>query len=139
MYTLGLAGVVTKVAVKCVPTSTATNTLLMSLSSFEGVKQTFGLANKHLAEVLSAFEFFDRQSMGLALQHVKGAVNPFQDISNMYVLVETAGKCFLLPAPIAVLVMLTLLCICGVNILVYNVGIILCVVQAAMGSMIWRS
>lgn len=92
------AGVITKVAVKCVPTSTAVNTLMMRLSSFEGVQQTFHIANKHLAEVLSAFEFFDRQSMELALKYVQGAVNPFSDLSDMYVLVETSGE--LLHSPI---------------------------------------
>jgi FAD/FMN-containing dehydrogenase len=63
----------------------------MQLSSFEAVEPVFRLANKHLAEVLSAFEFMDEASMRLALKHVKGTVSPFPDISNMYVLVETAG------------------------------------------------
>jgi FAD/FMN-containing dehydrogenase len=92
------AGVITRVAIKCVPASAAVSTLLMSLSSFQDVQRVFGLAHKHLAEILSAFEFFDRQSMALALQHVQGAVAPFADLSNMYVLVETSGVVsFLVP------------------------------------------
>lgn len=71
----------------------------MSLSSFKGVQQAFQLANRHLAEILSAFEFFDRQSMGLALRHVQGAVNPFSDLSDMYVLVETSGETLLSISP----------------------------------------
>lgn len=63
----------------------------MQLDSFEAVEPVFKLASKHLAEVLSAFEFMDGHSMRLALKHVHGAINPFQDVSNMYVLVETAG------------------------------------------------
>ena len=85
------AGVITRAAVRCVPSSTAVNTLLLQLSCFADVQPVFELANKHLAEVLSAFEFLDAQSMRLALKHVHGATNPFSDISNMYVLLETAG------------------------------------------------
>ena len=73
------------------PSSTAMNTLLMQLDSFEAVQQTFELANRHLAEVLSAFEFFDRQSMQLALKHVQDAANPCSDVAAMHVLVETSG------------------------------------------------
>ena len=85
------AGVITKAAVKCVPSSTAVNTLLMQLESFEAVQPVFELAHKHLAEVLSAFEFLDAQSMQLALKHVQGATNPFSDVAAMHVLVETSG------------------------------------------------
>jgi FAD/FMN-containing dehydrogenase len=85
------AGVVTKVAIKCVPSSHAVHTLLMCVPSFDAVQRIFSLANKHLAEVLSAFEFFDKESMKLALQHVHAAQNPFDHMANMYVLVETSG------------------------------------------------
>jgi FAD/FMN-containing dehydrogenase len=85
------AGVITKVAVRCVPASTAINTLLISLSSFNAVERVFQLANKHLAEILSAFEFLDGHSMRLALKHVQGVVYPFPDPAEMFVLVETAG------------------------------------------------
>lgn len=85
------AGAITKVAVQCVPSSAAVNTLLIAVADFAAIHEVYSQANQHLAEVLSAFEFFDAQSMDLAMAHIPGAQDPFRQRWPMYVLVETSG------------------------------------------------
>eukprot|EP00892_Ulva_mutabilis_P012695 jgi/Ulvmu1/9799/UM056_0039.1 len=88
----GTLGAITKVAIQCVPSSTAVNTLLLAVSNFAAVHEVYSMAHKHLAEVLSAFEFFDAQSMELAMQHIPEAQDPFRQRWPIYVLVETSGS-----------------------------------------------
>ena len=85
------AGAITKVAIQCAPSSAAVSTLLLAMTSFPAIHEIYSLANKHLAEILSAFEFFDGQSMDLAMQHIPGAQDPFNQRWPIYVLVETSG------------------------------------------------
>jgi hypothetical protein len=39
------------------------NVAVFAVSSYEGVQKVFGEAKAHLGEILSAFEFFDKQSV----------------------------------------------------------------------------
>lgn len=54
--------------------------------------KAFKLAKRDLGEVLSAFEFFDRQSLDLTLKHLPNARDPFTSITPFYVLIETQGS-----------------------------------------------
>ena len=50
-------------------------------------------ARQQLGEILSAFEFFDRQALQLTLSEIAEAENPLPDTSNQFnVLIETAGS-----------------------------------------------
>ncbi len=50
-------------------------------------------ARQQLGEILSAFEFFDRQALQLTLAEISEAQNPLGDTENKFnVLIETAGS-----------------------------------------------
>ena len=65
---------------------------MLGVESFEAVQETFRRAKGDLSEILSAFEFFDRQSFNLVLRHVQGAREPFDTQTPFYVLIETSGS-----------------------------------------------
>ncbi len=64
--------------------------LLAGCKTFEDVLQTFRTAKGRLAEILSAFEFFDDGSKLVVQQNLK-LVNPIGDFP-FYVLIETSGS-----------------------------------------------
>jgi hypothetical protein len=41
------------------------NVAVFAVPTYEGVQKVFGEAKAHLGEILSAFEFFDKQSVSL--------------------------------------------------------------------------
>lgn len=89
----GTLGIVTRVALQCPPRLPATNVLVLAASSFEGCVEAFQHARRELSEILSAFEFFDGQSLGLVLEHIAGSKDPLpQDRYPFYCLVETSGS-----------------------------------------------
>jgi FAD/FMN-containing dehydrogenase len=86
------AGIVTKVAIQCAPMPAAINTLLCALPDWRDLPRVHALAQRNLAEILSAIEFFDLASLGLALRHIANTVDPFGGKrAPMYVLIETSG------------------------------------------------
>jgi D-2-hydroxyglutarate dehydrogenase len=50
------------------------------------------LARGRLGEILSAFEFFDRESLDLVLEQLKGTRDPLAKPCPFYVVVETSGS-----------------------------------------------
>ena len=50
-------------------------------------------ARQQLGEILSAFEFFDKEALQLTLSEIPEAQNPLPDASNQFnVVIETAGS-----------------------------------------------
>ncbi len=53
--------------------------LLLSLVLLLPLLQVFVAAKRDLGEVLSAFEFLDRESLDITLRHLPGAKDPLPD------------------------------------------------------------
>jgi hypothetical protein len=72
------------------------NVAVFSLSSYEDVQKVFNETKAGLGEILSAFEFFDKQSYELVKKHMKEGGEPerkvFETEGEFYVLVETGGS-----------------------------------------------
>ncbi|KAJ3036647.1 hypothetical protein HDV00_002471 [Rhizophlyctis rosea] len=88
----GTLGIITSVSILTPRRSKAVNVALLGVESFESVQETFKRAKGELSEILSAFEFFDRQSFKLVKRHVQGAREPFDTQTPFYVLIETSGS-----------------------------------------------
>jgi hypothetical protein len=69
------------------------NNVVLALPKYSNVLPLYQTARKHLSEILSAFEFFDRPAYDLALKH--GHVPPFSaeeaEGAQCFVLIETGG------------------------------------------------
>mgnify|MGYP003650522522 CR=1 FL=1 len=64
---------------------------MLSMRSYEDAVKVLGRAKRELGEILSAFEFLDKNSLDLVLQHFPKVRDPFEKKSNMYVVIETMG------------------------------------------------
>lgn len=71
----------------------STHNLVLALSSFSGVSPIFKQARSKLGEILSAFEYFDRNAYELVTKHHLGKPLPPDEITDApaFVLVETSG------------------------------------------------
>jgi len=88
----GTLGIITAVAILCPTRPKAVTTAFLSLESFQAVLSTFTLCKNELGEILSAFEFMDRESMEVVTTNL-GLDNPIQaENSPFYVLIETSGS-----------------------------------------------
>ncbi|EFN52862.1 hypothetical protein CHLNCDRAFT_26350 [Chlorella variabilis] len=102
----GTLGLITAVAIHCPPRPSAVNVCYLAVPSFEAAQQVFVAAKQQLGEVLSAFEFLDRESLLITLRHLPGAKDPLPSCqarrtarrgplsraAPLYVLVETSGS-----------------------------------------------
>jgi len=92
----GTLGIVTAASIQVPVKPQAVNVALLALPSFEHAQQLYVKARTHLGEILSAFEFFDRECFHLVLKHHKTAQNPFNTSAGedhpFYVLIETHGS-----------------------------------------------
>jgi len=94
----GTLGVVTKVALSCPPRPLAVNVAYLACPSFEAATRTLGVARTFLNEILSAFEFLDRASLEVTLQHLPGTAGMYcrdplpQSDAPFFVVVETSGS-----------------------------------------------
>lgn len=89
----GTLGVVTKVALLTPPQSSSVHVAFLACSDYEAVQATFVEARKQLGEVLSAFEFLDRNSLDLVLKHREASRDPLPNTeAPFYVLLETSGS-----------------------------------------------
>lgn len=61
----GTIGIITAISILCPRRPSAMNVAVFSLPSYEAVQKVFGEAKTYLGEILSAFEFFDKQSVSL--------------------------------------------------------------------------
>jgi (R)-2-hydroxyglutarate---pyruvate transhydrogenase len=76
------------------------NVAVFSLPSYEAVQKVFNTTKSHLGEILSAFEFFDRQAYELVMGHKRkeAAGGEIKKVfekdgeGEFYVLVETGGS-----------------------------------------------
>lgn len=71
----------------------AVNNVILALPKFENVLPLFKLAQRHLSEILSAFEFIDRTAYELAVKHGqgKGLSDEETEGAECFVLLETSG------------------------------------------------
>ena len=72
------------------------NVAVFSLPSYEAVQKVYTETKTHLGEILSAFEFFDKQAYDLVRRHQKEGGEAdrkvFETEGEFYVLVETGGS-----------------------------------------------
>ena len=94
----GILGIVSQVSILCPAKPNASNLMFIACENrnFQNVIDIFKVAKQELNEVLSAFEFMDRESMKAVNENLK-LENPFNsaDISEnceFYVLAETHGS-----------------------------------------------
>jgi FAD/FMN-containing dehydrogenase len=86
-----VAGIITKVAIKCAPLLPCKATSFMAVPSFAAVQRAHALACKHFPLSLSAFEFLDAASVQLAVHKIEEAEQPFQEQYPMYIMIELVG------------------------------------------------
>jgi FAD/FMN-containing dehydrogenase len=65
----GTIGIITGVSILCPRRPAAMNVAVFSLPSYEAVQKVYAEAKTHLGEILSAFEFFDKQSVSFGSVH----------------------------------------------------------------------
>lgn len=104
----GTIGIITAISILCPRRPTAMNVAVFSLPSYEAVQKVFSEAKGQLGEILSAFEFWDKQSVSLTWQaslnhqfslvkhhmeeHLGGERKVFETEGDFYCLIETAGS-----------------------------------------------
>jgi hypothetical protein len=86
----GTIGLITGVSIVTPRRPIAMNVAVFAVESFEAVQNVYTRVKTHCGEILSAFEFFDAQSMRVVKHH--GIKDPFQDKHPFYVLIETSGS-----------------------------------------------
>lgn len=107
----GTLGVVTRCSLAVPPRPANVNVALLAFSDFAGVERVLALARDRLAEVLSAVEFMDKETVALTLEKCHGVRSPLtslpstgvksesgggaagtQESHEFYVLIETSGS-----------------------------------------------
>jgi len=88
----GSLGVITAVSLLTPARPKSVNVAVLSVPSFEAVQKAFVEVKQDLGEILSAFEFWDRQSMELEMQQLPHIRDPLSSPSPFYILVETHGS-----------------------------------------------
>ena len=84
---------VTAAAIHCPPRPLSKNVTFLQCADFSKVLQTFQKARSELGEILSAFEFLDKESLDLSVRVHEDVSNPLQDDSErFYMVVETSGS-----------------------------------------------
>ncbi|KAI0048350.1 FAD-binding domain-containing protein [Auriscalpium vulgare] len=89
----GTLGIITGVSILTPPAPQASTNVILALPRFENVLPVFKTARLHLSEILSAFEFIDREAYDLAVKHGQGKALNEQDVegAECFVLLETSG------------------------------------------------
>ncbi|KAM3370192.1 hypothetical protein ACQJBY_017840 [Aegilops geniculata] len=89
----GSLGIVTKVSVLTPAKLPSTNVAFLSCNDYMSCQKLLLAARRSLGEILSAFEFMDRQCIDLAMTHLEGVHNPLPvSPYKFYVLIETTGS-----------------------------------------------
>lgn len=89
----GTLGIVTQVALLCPPRPQAVNVAYLACPSFAAATATLGIAKQQLGEILSAFEFLDRESLEITLKYLPGARDPLPGSNApFFLVVETSGS-----------------------------------------------
>jgi hypothetical protein len=89
----GTLGIVTGVSILTQAAPQSTNNVVLALPSFDNVLPLFKTVKRELSEILSAFEFFDRQAYEIVTKHNQGRALDADEIGDAqcFVLVETSG------------------------------------------------
>ncbi|CAL1696050.1 unnamed protein product [Somion occarium] len=89
----GTLGIVTGVSILTAPAPQSASNVILALPKFENVLPLFVQAKRQLSEILSAFEFFDREVYDLAIKHGQGRALSEEDVegAECFVLMETSG------------------------------------------------
>ncbi|KAF7011038.1 hypothetical protein CFC21_025390 [Triticum aestivum] len=89
----GSLGIVTKVSILTPAKLPSTNVAFLSCNDYMSCQKLLLAARRSLGEILSAFEFMDRQCIDLAMTHLEGVHNPLPvSPYKFYVLIETTGS-----------------------------------------------
>ncbi|KAG7670602.1 hypothetical protein Ndes2526A_g00376 [Nannochloris sp. 'desiccata'] len=89
----GTLGIITQVALLCPPKPQAVNVAYLACPSFAAATSALGVAKQKLGEILSAFEFLDRESLEITLKYLPGARDPLPDSNApFFLVVETSGS-----------------------------------------------
>jgi FAD/FMN-containing dehydrogenase len=89
----GTLGIITGVSILTQAAPQATNNVVLALPSFDNVLPLFKTVKRQLSEILSAFEFFDREAYEIVTKHNQGRSLSAEDVGDAqcFVLVETSG------------------------------------------------
>ncbi|KIO25753.1 hypothetical protein M407DRAFT_24911 [Tulasnella calospora MUT 4182] len=89
----GTLGVVTGVSILTPAAPMAQQAIFLALPSFATLPKVYRAAKRHLSEIISAFEYFDRQSYNLVSGHTGAKALEDSEIgdSQAFVLIETSG------------------------------------------------
>lgn len=89
----GTLGVVTGVSLLTPRRPKTVNVTMLGLSSFDDIIKAFVMAKDDLSEILSAFEFWDHDSVGIVKKYaMSDADYPIDGAHPFYVLLETQGS-----------------------------------------------
>ncbi|CAO3593501.1 unnamed protein product [Absidia cylindrospora] len=89
----GTLGIVTGVSLLTPKRAQSTNVAMIALDSFEHVQQAYVSARDELSEILSAFEFWDHDSVQLVQKTMlQGQSYPLEGKKPFYALLETQGS-----------------------------------------------
>lgn len=90
----GALGVITAVSILTPRRPSSVNAVILAIPTFESVLEAFSRAKSDLAEILSAFEFFDVRSKQMVLSHRTDLRDPMPGTTDaeFYCLLETQGS-----------------------------------------------
>ena len=89
----GTLGAITKLAISVPRRPLSVNTMFLALKDFDAVRTTYSKAREQLAEVLSAVEFADRESLDVLFAEFPGVHRePFQEKFPFHMLIEVSGS-----------------------------------------------
>lgn len=93
----GTLGIITRLAIACPLRSSSIDTVILRFDQFEKIKMLLRMAKIKLGEILSAFEYFDDESLSLATKHLDHVSNPLPDVElnvsggGGFALIECSG------------------------------------------------
>ena len=87
----GTLGIITKASVLLSPKSSSQTLIFLGCNSFQDTLSILKLSKIHLAEIISAFEMQDRESLQIVLDNIPNTVDPFEKPHPFYVLLECSG------------------------------------------------
>ncbi|KAI7904808.1 FAD linked oxidase [Cokeromyces recurvatus] len=89
----GTLGLITGISLLTPKRPKAVNVAMIALESFEDVQKAFVMAKENLSEILSAFEFWDHDSVDIVKsQMMQDTSYPIQGKYAFYALLETQGS-----------------------------------------------
>lgn len=88
----GTLGVITAASICCPKKCRFVHAALLGVDSFDKVTELLVRCKDEVGEILSAFEFMDRNAVQLATNLLSHVRDPFTDTFPFYVLIETSGS-----------------------------------------------